>query len=112
MLIFRSAHPPRSLPGLDDIPPEGATERQLHESFGTKSSLAVPIVVNRTLVGFVGLNTVRQEVAWSDESIALLRIVGEIFIGALERMRAVRALRESEERHRLLFERNLAGVSS
>jgi diguanylate cyclase (GGDEF)-like protein/PAS domain S-box-containing protein len=95
---------------LDDIPPEGAAERRLHEMFGTKSALAVPMVVNRILVGFLGLNTVRQEVAWTDEQVALLRIIGEIFAGALERMRAHRALRESEERHRLLFERNLAGV--
>ncbi len=68
--------------------------------------LAVPMVVNRTLVGYVGIDAVAR----SEETIALLRIVGEIFAGALERMRALRALRESEQRHRLLFERNMAGV--
>ncbi|MBV9496011.1 MAG: EAL domain-containing protein [Acidobacteria bacterium] len=95
---------------LDDMPADAIAERQLHESFGTKSVLAVPMIVNRKLVGFVGINFTRAVGNWSDDAVALLRIVGEIFIGALERMRALRALRASELRHRLLFERNLAGV--
>ena len=95
---------------LEDIPPDAVAERRLHESFGTKSGLAVPLIVNRALVGFLGINYMRREHGWPEDAVALLRIVGEIFISALERMRAVRALRASERRHRLLFERNLAGV--
>jgi diguanylate cyclase (GGDEF)-like protein/PAS domain S-box-containing protein len=95
---------------LDDIPPEAVAERRLHESFGTKSGLAVPLIVNRTLTGFLGINYTKVEHGWADDVIALLRIVGEIFASALERNRALRALSASELRHRLLFERNLAGV--
>ncbi|HXH38835.1 MAG TPA: PAS domain S-box protein, partial [Thermoanaerobaculia bacterium] len=47
---------------------------------------------------------------WSDEATSLLRISGEIFVNAIQRHRAEAALRASEQRHRLLFERNLAGV--
>jgi diguanylate cyclase (GGDEF)-like protein/PAS domain S-box-containing protein len=95
---------------LDDIPPEAVGERRLQEAFGTRSGLAVPLIVNRTLTGFLGINYTKAENAWPEDAIALLRIVGEIFISALERVRTVRALRASELRHRLLFERNLAGV--
>ena len=41
---------------------------------------------------------------------SLLRISGEIFVSAIQRHRAEAALRGSEQRHRVLFERNLAGV--
>jgi diguanylate cyclase (GGDEF)-like protein/PAS domain S-box-containing protein len=95
---------------LDDIPPEAEAERSLHEASGNKSVLAVPLVVNRNLVGFVGLNAVRREITWTDDDIGLLRIGGEIFVGAIARTRNERAVRISEERHRLLFQRNLAGV--
>ncbi|MGH9420002.1 MAG: PAS domain-containing protein, partial [Thermoanaerobaculia bacterium] len=38
------------------------------------------------------------------------RISGEIFVNAIQRHRTEAALRGSEQRHRVLFERNLAGV--
>jgi diguanylate cyclase (GGDEF)-like protein/PAS domain S-box-containing protein len=95
---------------LSDMPAEAAPERRLHELSANKSVLAVPMIVNKTLTGFVGLNAVRREIAWTDDDVALLRIAGEIFVSAIERTRAERALRGSEERHRLLFQRNLAGV--
>ncbi|HEX3583054.1 MAG TPA: EAL domain-containing protein, partial [Thermoanaerobaculia bacterium] len=63
----------------------------------------------RSMIGFVGVNSVTREIDWTDETIALLRIVGEIFGNAITRTRNERALRASEEQYRLLFERNLAG---
>ncbi len=95
---------------LDDLPPEAQRERETHERFNTKSLLAVPMIANRTLLGYLGINSTQQEDAFSEETIGLLRIAGEIFLGAIQRNRAERALRSSEKRHRLLFERNLAGV--
>src|SRR5688572_16553440 len=62
------------------------------------------------MIGTVGASCLTREVRWSDETIALLRIAGEIIGSAIERSRAYGALRASELRHRLLFERNLAGV--
>jgi diguanylate cyclase (GGDEF)-like protein/PAS domain S-box-containing protein len=95
---------------LDDLPPHAQREREFHRAMGARSILAMPMIVGRSLVGFTGVHSVTQDVEWSDETIALLRIVGEIFVGAISRTRAERALRASEEQHRLLFERNLAGV--
>jgi diguanylate cyclase (GGDEF)-like protein/PAS domain S-box-containing protein len=94
----------------DDFPPEGINERRLFERLGIRSAAFVPMALNKALVGSVGCSSLTDEVKWPSETIALLRIAGEIFVSALERNRAYRALRSSEERHRLLFERNLAGV--
>jgi diguanylate cyclase (GGDEF)-like protein/PAS domain S-box-containing protein len=98
------------IPRIDDLPMEAESERMLHQRAGNRSAVAVPMVYNRVLVGSVGFNSTQREYAWEEESVALLRIVGEIVAGALERDRAVRALHSSEQRHRMLFERNLAGV--
>lgn len=97
------------LRSLDDLPEDAAAEREFHGRFGVKSLVAMPIIIGRTMVGFVGVHSVTREVDWSDETIALLRIIGEIFGNAITRTRNERALRSSEEQYRLLFERNLAG---
>jgi diguanylate cyclase (GGDEF)-like protein/PAS domain S-box-containing protein len=94
----------------EELPPEALNERRLSERHGIRSSLFVPMAIEKHLFGSVGCSTVSHAVEWSDEVIALLRITGEIFGSALERSRTYRALRASEQRHRLLFERNLAGV--
>jgi len=87
---------------LNDIPADAEPEREHHSFFGTKSFLAMPMVVNRTLFGFVGLNTVYEERTWTDETVALLRITGEILAGAIQRQRDDRSIRESESRYRLM----------
>ncbi|MFL6248831.1 MAG: EAL domain-containing protein [Thermoanaerobaculia bacterium] len=94
----------------EELPPEAANERRLSERHGIRSSIFVPMAIEKRLFGSVGCSTVTRESDWSDETIALLRITGEIFASAIERSRTYRALRASEQRHRLLFERNLAGV--
>jgi diguanylate cyclase (GGDEF)-like protein/PAS domain S-box-containing protein len=95
---------------LDEFPPEASPERAHHERVGNRSILAVPMIFNHTLLGYVGCNSTREDAQWSEDVPALLRLVGEIFLSALQRNRTERELRHSEERHRLLFERNLAGV--
>ncbi|HEX7151940.1 MAG TPA: EAL domain-containing protein [Thermoanaerobaculia bacterium] len=98
------------LRSLDDLPPEAEAERQALTAWGIRSGVAVPMVFAHRLIGYVAASSHRPEHTWAEETLALLRIAGEIFVSALERTRAYRALRASEQRHRLLFERNLAGV--
>ncbi len=95
---------------LRELPSEASAERQHHENVGNHTVLAVPMLFNRTLLGYIGCNSTKENAQWSDEIPALLRLVGEIFISAIQRNRAEAEIRQSEQRHRLLFERNLAGV--
>jgi diguanylate cyclase (GGDEF)-like protein/PAS domain S-box-containing protein len=98
------------LRSLDDLPPEAVNERRMLIRQGGRAVIAVPVVLKRELIGYVGAHSLRVEDPWADETLALLRIVGEIFANAIERQRTYHALQMSEKRHRLLFERNLAGV--
>jgi diguanylate cyclase (GGDEF)-like protein/PAS domain S-box-containing protein len=99
-----------NLASMDDLPPEAVNERRIFSRMGIRSVLFVPMVVNKKMIGSVGLSSFTREMTFTDETIALMRIAGEIFASAIERARAYGAISASEERHRLLFERNLAGV--
>jgi diguanylate cyclase (GGDEF)-like protein/PAS domain S-box-containing protein len=99
------------VPRVSDLPPEARGEREAHQRAGNVCALAVPMALRGRLLGSVGLNSVTRENAWSEESVSLLHIAGEIFAGALERTRVERALRESESRYRLLVERMREGLA-
>jgi diguanylate cyclase (GGDEF)-like protein/PAS domain S-box-containing protein len=95
---------------LDELPPAAVNERRMLERQGVRSATFVPMLLKKRLVGSVGCSVLTREHEWSTETLALLRIAGEILVSAAERRRAYSALSQSERRHRLLFERNLAGV--
>jgi transcriptional regulator with GAF, ATPase, and Fis domain len=59
---------------------------------GVQSILFLPLRARDTQVGFMGFEGRRQKCTWSDESIALMRTVGELFVGSVERSRAEGAL--------------------
>jgi diguanylate cyclase (GGDEF)-like protein/PAS domain S-box-containing protein len=73
---------------LAELPPEAASERALLEAQGVQSIIGVPLVSAGRLIGSLGFDCVRQHVAWSDESLALLTIVGEMLANAVERRRS------------------------
>ena len=93
----------------DALPPEAQAERVMYEQAGNASVAVIPLHYNRAPFGVLGVGSGTRR-TWSDESVALLRMTGEIFVSAIQRHRSEEALRQSEQRHRLLFERNLAGV--
>ncbi len=94
---------------VDDLPPEAVEEREAFERAGNRSIVVVPMIYNRSFIGALGVASA-EILTWSDEAVSLLRISGEIFVNAIQRHRTEAALRGSEQRHRVLFERNLAGV--
>ena len=98
------------IPSVADLPPDAGAEKDILQSGDIQSSILVPMVYGGTLVGFIGLDSVRQEKSWSEENIALLRIVVEIFLNALERKRVMDALRSSETKFHAMFEENPLGA--
>jgi signal transduction histidine kinase len=70
---------------LDQLPPEGFAERDSFGSFGVKSVLQVPILVDGELLGLVGFNHSRSQGDWGDETIERMRLVGRAIGVALSR---------------------------
>jgi len=89
------------VPRVADLPPEAAAEKADFQTGSVRSLVCVPMVCAGSLVGIAGFDSVREEKTWSEDIIALLRIVGEVLASALERKRAEEALKRSEERYAL-----------
>ncbi len=89
---------------ISDLPSAAISERETFQTQGCKSAIFIPMVYEKISVGFLGFESIREEKAWSEEMIGLMRIMGEIFIHTLERRRAEKKLQRSEEKYRALVE--------
>jgi PAS domain S-box-containing protein len=76
------------VPRVADLPAEAEVERQEFQRQEIQSLVVVPMVYRGSTVGFVGFDSVREEKAWPEDSIQLLRLVAAVFANALEHRRA------------------------
>jgi PAS domain S-box-containing protein len=98
-----------TVPRVADLPDTARAERVEFERQGIQSLICVAMVQGNQLNGFLGLDAVRREHAWPDDEIALLRVVGEMLMRAIERHRAEQALQESERKYKTLVETTATG---
>jgi signal transduction histidine kinase len=97
-LPARSVHPwimsnsLRNLPSvferLDDLPPEASQDKEAFRRIGLKSHVTMPIVVAGELHGSLSFGCVRTERSWPDSLLARMRLLTQIFGGALARKQA------------------------
>jgi two-component system nitrate/nitrite sensor histidine kinase NarX len=85
------------IPRVADLPPEAAAERAEFERQSIQSLIAVPMPTDERVIGFLGFDSVCSEMCWTDESITLLKIVGQILVNALKRKYAEEQLRQSQQ---------------
>jgi PAS domain S-box-containing protein len=95
---FEQIHIPR----VKDLPAEAVAERETLQAMEIESLMAVPMVYGKSLVGFLGLDSVREGKSWAEEDLALLKVIGEVFVNALERKRAGERIRSQIEHLRAL----------
>ncbi len=92
---------------LDELPPEASLDKGSFRRLEMRSHVALPVVVAGELVAVLGFATLREERTWSDELVGRLRLVAEIFAGALARKRA-----HDDVEQALGFERLLVDISA
>ncbi|WP_371357478.1 PAS domain S-box protein, partial [Hydrocoleum sp. CS-953] len=92
------------IPSTAKLSKEKCMTKKILRSQSIKSLIVVPMTYCGISIGFLGFDSVREEKNWSEDIIALLRIMGEMFINALERKRVEQALAESEKKYRHLVE--------
>jgi len=81
--------------------------RQFFELPGTLSVLVVPIIVEEQFWGFLGLDDCHAERRWSQTEETLFLTMAANIGAAIQRRRMEEALRQSEERFRVLIENTL-----
>jgi FixJ family two-component response regulator/signal transduction histidine kinase len=80
----------------DGLPPEANAELERVTRIGLRSHLSIPLRVGGRVVGALSFGGLCGAHTWPDEVITRLKIIGEIFAGAIARARAegeARALR-------------------
>jgi len=92
------------IPHVKDLPSEAQPEREEFEKEGIQSVICVPIVRIEKMVGFIGFDSVKNEKVWTEDSIMLLRLIGDVLSNAIDRFQKERELRLSEEKFRTLAE--------
>lgn len=92
------------VPRVRDLPPEAGWEREEFERENIESLLLVPMTLGEKVVGFVGLDSVTAEDAWTEETVTVLRVAANAISGALARRLGEQALRAGEQRYRSLVE--------
>ena len=70
----------------------------------------IPLVCSKSVVGFIRFDAVNSAFAWSPDSIALLKMVAEMFSNAIERKRTEAVLRQTEAKYRSIFENAAEGI--
>jgi signal transduction histidine kinase/ActR/RegA family two-component response regulator len=81
-----------------ELPDDADAERADMLARGVVSLLCLPLLSAERTVGYVSFETMRAEREWAPETIMPLRLMGEIFVGALRRKHAEQSLAESQRR--------------
>lgn len=97
---------PMDVPNVEELPKDASYYKKFLKKTKIKSLLAVPIVIESSLYGFVGFDSIRKKRSWPDDIISILHMVSEIFTNAFERIRSEEALRESEQKYRMLLDQS------
>ncbi len=73
------------IPSEGGLPPEAEFERQWVAKNNILSLVRVPVVSSSRLRGYIGLDSEARAEEWPDETIPLLRMIGEILLSAWDR---------------------------
>jgi PAS domain S-box-containing protein len=76
------------VPSVAALPSEAEKERNEFQRQDIQSLIAVPMIYRGEAIGFLGFDAVQTQKTWSEQAIALLKILGEIVSNALEHKRA------------------------
>ena len=99
-----------NIPSINDLPEDASREKEAFTSHGIQSLVDVPIAQGKQIFGFIGFDAVREQKAWDEDTILMLRLVGQIISNALMRKEVDRLVIHSKEL--LLSTQQLAGVAS
>ena len=88
---------PVGLPRLEDAPEAAKAWLGHMRADGVLSYLCIPIRLDGRLDGVLGFHWLRRLARWSDTDLVVLKLMAELFVGALRRKRAELALESSQQ---------------
>ena len=83
---------------LDELPSEAATDKRILTELNNNSLICIPMMTAGSVIGFLGVSSTEPVDQWPADTTAMLRVVTNILVAALERKKA------EAERERLIRE--------
>lgn len=84
--------------GVDSMPVEAEADRRVFVEMGIRSALAIPLIIGHRVDHIIVAHSLRTPCTWPEHFIDALRLLGEIFVSALERRDMLRSLAVYQER--------------
>ncbi|MGE5339858.1 MAG: PAS domain S-box protein [Candidatus Omnitrophota bacterium] len=81
------------IPNLDYLPPEAEKEKTILGNLSIQSLIAVPLISEEKLIGYLTLNSIKNIKSWADADIGLMQTISYIFVSSLERRKANESLK-------------------
>lgn len=85
------------------LPTSWNAEREMLESQGIQSTIAIPILSDNTLIGFVGLDTVANKKEYNESEINNLRVWSNMLAGILNKQRNDLILNQTRQNYETFF---------
>lgn len=92
---------------MDDLPHEAETDKEQFRQLGIRSIVILPVVMGGTMLCALTVATLRERRHWSEQSVARLHLVAEMFANGLTRKHAWQ-----EQDERFSIERLIADLSA
>ena len=93
-----------NIPDVENLPPEAKSEKKAFQSQNVRSILSIPMKSNGAVLGFLGLDAVREKKVWTENHIMLLTVVADLILSAY-----IRSLAEEKVRYQS-FHDGLTGL--
>jgi diguanylate cyclase (GGDEF)-like protein/PAS domain S-box-containing protein len=85
------------VPSITQLPLEAREVADFMQAQGIQAFAAVPLISERSVIGYLWLEARKKELPWSTEFLELLKTTGQIFVQALERKRKVEEMADTQQ---------------
>nr|MDA3843004.1 PAS domain S-box protein [Candidatus Kapabacteria bacterium] len=92
------------------FPKEAESEINMFESSGIESMYILRLKSEGKTFGFLVFESINEKHTWSEETVSMMRIIGDIFVNALKRRIVETELVVSENKYRSIFENVALGM--
>lgn len=94
---------------IEEIPKEDKKFRAFAEKYGPKANVTLPLRVGDTIIGALSFGKFRAPREWSPELLRRLRVVAQVFAGAIERKRVEAQIGKLQQQVEIASRRSTMG---
>ncbi len=80
------------IPRVSEMPSEAHNAKEILQAQFIKSVLVIPMIFENSLIGYVGLDSVKNEKNWTEDTSNMLKLIANIFGNSIHRKKKILAM--------------------